>query len=137
MKWISRILLFLLLILQNSCEELYFYDCADCLEVEPIDCILNINVNSVFNSTNYYTITVYQGKVEDNIIIEQVSSRQNINVTVQLNKEYTVEVRNTVNGIDYISISSTTPKVKYMENYCEVPCYFIKNNTINAKIKYY
>lgn len=137
MKWLSGILLFFLLLMQSACEEIFFYNCADCLESEPVEGTLYINVSSGYNQFTTYQITVYQGKVEDNIIITELTSNTNVEIPVQLNKEYSVEVISTFNGVDYIAVASATPRVKFSEDYCEIPCYFIRDNKINARIKYH
>ncbi|MEE4116832.1 MAG: hypothetical protein V2I37_11720 [Marinilabiliaceae bacterium] len=136
MKWLSGILLFFLLLMQSACEEIFFYNCADCLESEPVEGTLYINVSG-YNQFTTYEITVYQGKVEDNIIIAELTSNTNVEIQVQLNKEYSVKVISTFNGIEYIAVSSATPRVKFSEDYCEIPCYFIRDNEINARIKYH
>ena len=90
-----------------------------------------------YNLDEDYRVTVYQGRLEDDVVIAERVTRSNFEMIVPLNIEYTVKAVYIKGDITYISINSTTPKVEYLEDYCETPCYFVKKNKINMRIKYY
>ncbi len=137
MKTGLKILLLLFLLIQSSCEDTIIYDCEDCNEKEPYDCELSIKLSS-FSATDYYHLTIYQGKIEDDIVIyDGVERLESIKIRVPLNAEYSVKAVYTKGERLFISINSIFPKVEYREDYCDVPCYFIKDYKVDMRIKYY
>lgn len=137
MRALIKTSLFLLLISQTSCEDMNFYNCNNCFEDEPYECELEITLSTVYNAVENYYITVYLGKVEDNNIIYEQDVTDSFSLTLPLNSEYSVKAIYTRNGNDYVSINSSFPKVKYLDNYCETPCYIIKGDKIDMRLKYY
>ncbi len=138
MKTGLKILLFLFILMQSSCEDTIIYDCDDCYEEEPYDCELSIKLSSSYSATDTYHLTIYQGKVEDDIVIyDNVERLESFKIRVPLNAEYSVKAVYTKGERLFISINSIFPKVEYLEDYCDVPCYFIKDNEVDMRIKYY
>lgn len=138
MKIGLKILLLLFLLMQSSCEDTIIYDCEDCNEEEPSDCDLSIKLSTVYSATDTYRLTIYLGKVEDDMVIyDQVERLQSFKIRVPLNSEYTVKVVYKKDEKFYISINSIFPRVEYLEDYCEVPCYIIKDDKVDMRIKYY
>ncbi len=137
MKTGFKIIFLLFLMMQSSCEDINIYDCKDCNEEEPYDCELSVKLNNVYNAVDSFHVTIYQGKVEDDIVIYDQRVGDSFSLWVPLNSEYSVKALYSKGENQYISINSTFPRVKYREDYCDVPCYFIKDNEVDMRIKYY
>jgi len=129
-------ILLALMILMTACEELYIVDCSQCQTTEPTTCMLEIQLGEGSFNTNY-DVTIYRGRIEDGVIIENLQTSESINYTVALNSEYTVTSTFTVNGKEYTAIDATRPKVDLITDMCEETCYWVYNNSVNLGIKYY
>jgi hypothetical protein len=138
MKTIIRGLIFLILIAFFSCENGFLINCPDCLSEEPSDATLIIKLNTYDESSgNPVAVNIYEGNIEDNILIQSFQAREStIQHQVLLNKKYTVTATYAINGINYIAIDSATPKVKYNKSQCDNPCYIIYGERLNLKLKY-
>lgn len=123
--------------MQTSCEDVNLYNCEDCLTTEPSTCFLDIKLSESYNQSYESHIIVYQGKVEDNIIIDDRYTDNDFVLEVSLNKEYSVKSSTTRGGVLYVTINSVTPKITYQEDYCETPCYFVNDNKLDMRIKYF
>ncbi len=138
MKTGLKILLLLFLLMQSSCEDTSIYNCDDCNEEEPYDCELSIKLYNAYNTVENVHVTIYQGKVEDDLVIyDRIERAESIKIRVPLNAEYSVKSEYTNGERRIISINSIFPKVEYLEDYCDVPCYFIKDYKVDMRIKYY
>jgi len=132
-----KVIFLVFILLQTSCEDMNFYNCEDCLSIEPATCILDIVLTSTSAANYDYHVIVYQGKVEDNIVIDDRYTSNNFEFEVSLNKEYSVKASMVRGGVTYVSINSVTPMVSYQEDYCETACYFVIDNKVDMKIKYF
>ena len=121
----------------TACEDFYIVDCDKCELIEPITCTLRIELGEVLGSNTLYDVTIYRGKIEDGVVIYNVTSHTSVNYTVGLNSEYTVTASVVINGKEYTAVDSTRPRVDVITNSCEETCYWVVNNTVNLKIKYY
>jgi hypothetical protein len=139
MKVIIRWTFFLVLIVFFSCENGFFISCPDCLDEEPSNTLLTIKLEDSSNSSSKSipTISIYEGNVEDNILLHRVqTSETTIEQQVLLNKKYTVTALYLINGKKYIAIDSATPRVKYDKAQCDNPCYFVYDKNLNLKLKF-
>ncbi len=137
---ITKILILSLLLsfcFLTACEEIYIVDCDKCELIEPITCTLRIELGAVLGSNSLYDVTIYRGKIEDGVVIYNVTSHTSLNYTVGFNSEYTVTASVVINGKEYIAVDATRPKVDVITDACEETCYWVVNNTVNLKIKYY
>lgn len=137
MRKFALILLFLVAICVFSCENMPIINCSDCLQTEPAnaDITLNLDVNAISAE-----ITVYEGDIEDNIIFSSFNhSGSETTVNVTLNKKYTFTAlyRYQNTRSTYTAVDSALPRVKYDESQCDNPCYFIYDNKVNLRIKYH
>ena len=136
-------LIFILLIMCFSCEDTTCYtceengwliNCSECGTEEPLDAILKITLT---NTEASVLITVYEGELEDSVFYKSsVTDGAVYNFTVSLNKKYTVTAEYQINGRTYIAVDTATPRVKYTEDQCEDPCYFVYDRKINLRLKY-
>lgn len=134
---IKKIFFFLALVFCFSCEEQgWLVKCPDCTAEEPLEAILEIKLDSKFKST-IILINVYEGNIEDSVLFRSFETgRDYTDITVPLNKKYTVS--STYNSTDtyYIAVDSATPRVKYDKYQCDDPCYFVYDRIIDLRLKY-
>jgi hypothetical protein len=132
---IKRIFIFTLLVVCFSCEDLgWITDCNDCTQTEPDDVNLIIKLTSKDSPVK---ISVYEGEIEDSVLYSYAEIwGESYTPGVKLYKKYTVAAIYQINGNTYVAIDSANPKVKYTEDQCEKPCYFIYDRTIDLRLKY-
>lgn len=136
MKAVLKILSLLFISILFSCEEMIIFDCNECFPKEPTSCYLNILVG---NQGDYYPyqVVIYQGRIEDGIIIKSFATSASTSIKVNLNLEYTGVSTIEISGKTYRSINSVTPRAKELVDYCEETCYVIKDDVLDLKLKYY
>jgi hypothetical protein len=129
--------IFIILVFVFSCEEQgYFISCSDCFEDEPVNTSIDINIDILGN--NGTLINVYEGKLEDNILLKSFTAREN-NTSVNaltLNKKYTITATYFISNSYYIAVESAIPRVKYNKDKCENPCYSVYDRVVDLKLKY-
>jgi hypothetical protein len=143
MKIILKSFFFILLIMCFSCEDTTCYtceengwliNCNECFTEEPSEAILKI---SLTNTEASVLLTVYEGELEDSVFYKSaLTDYSDYNFAVILNKKYTVTAEYQINGKTYIAVDTATPRVRYTEDQCEDPCYFVYDRKINLRLKY-
>jgi len=124
-----------------SCDEKpLLISCDECTEKEPdyATLIIKLDKNIIEEFSPSAVVRIYEGKLEDNILIETyyVPNLKFV-INVALNKKYTVTATYTdERGVVYIAVDSAYPRVKYEKSQCENPCYYIYDRTVNLRIKY-
>jgi hypothetical protein len=133
---IARALVLTFLIILFSCEENgKVIDCKDCTSYEPADAILKAEV--VPNSSTGVWIKLWEGKLEDNILVDSVKIfNTSYEIKVALNKSYTITATYRIDNKIYTAIDSATPRVRYTTDYCEEACYYIYDHTFDLRLKY-
>ena len=122
-----------------SCEEGYLTDCSECKAGAPEDASLKILVGYPHHTVLNMVVTIYDGTIEDNIVIV----RYNYNdlyaerrVVVVLYKNYSATTEFTYNGQTYITMAAICPKVRYEKNACGDPCYYVYDNILDLRLRY-
>lgn len=143
MKVILKLLIFTMLIICFSCEDSTCYtceengwllNCSECIIEQPLEAILKISLSNTEASA---LITVYEGELEDSVFYKStVTDGAVYNFTVVLNKKYTVTAEYQINGNTYIAVDTATPRVKFTEDQCDEPCYFVYDRKIDLRLKY-
>ena len=120
-----------------SCDEkIILVKCADCTEEEPVEANLEVKLD-VYQSLASRTINIYEGDIEDNILLGTFFSSDDIwRHSVPLNKKYTLTATYKIGEITYVAVDSATPRVRYEKEQCENPCYVVYDKTVNLRIKY-
>jgi hypothetical protein len=121
-----------------SCDKQgFFVVCDECKEFEPVNISLNVKIDS-FGATGFNCIVkVYEGNLEDSLLLATYwGDKSPISVPATINKKYTITATYRYFGSTYISVNSTTPKVRYETDFCEKPCYYVYNRNVNLKLKY-
>ncbi len=132
----NLLIVFLLLVI-FSCEKGYITDCREC----STDGIGDVKLKLYIGSTSYdpasRRITVYEGAIEDSLILSRFSTHAGyIEYDALLYKDYTVTVEFVRNGKTNISIDAACPQLRYDENTCNEPCYYIYGNIIDVRLRY-
>lgn len=130
--------LFLALLFCFSCEdtEPLIINCAECLLYEPDEAEITIKLENV-SSQELTIVKIYTGYLEDNLLYKTISaSSGSISTKVPFNKIYTVTATYFIDGTFYTAVDTFTPRVKYEEEQCVDPCYYVYDNDINLRLKY-
>lgn len=122
-----------------SCDKLpLIIQCKDCTESEPDAAILNAKLEDPSDGSYDTEINIYEGNIEDSILVSSYKwSMGTWSMEVSLNKKYTVSATYQYKGIRYIAVDCATPRVKFDTRQCEKPCYYVYNNNLDLRIKYY
>jgi hypothetical protein len=132
---LTGILLFFTIVLLFSCEKLnLLVNCTECQAEEPIEAVLTINLSTEYGET---FINIYQGYLEDSVLFSSIrtfSSEENL--TVPIDKKYTLTAKYLYSGSIYYAVNSVTPRVKYVKDQCNDPCYYIYNDKVDLRLKY-
>lgn len=131
----GRLILFFSLIMFFSCEEEGFIvDCSECITEEPTDASLEMKIDE---NDSPVIIEIYSGILQDSILFRTIeTNRSQLVVSVPLNNMYTVTAKYNRDGKTYIAIDTAYPRVRFEEDQCDDPCYFIYNKNLNLKLKY-
>jgi len=125
-----------------SCEEQpLFTNCEDCYPEEPTETniVMKLDPNFGNSSPTIVTVKVYEGNLEDNILLEEYNTKSaKFEIMVDLNKLYTFTATyNDGNGNTYIAVDSATPRIRFEKNICEEACYWVYDKVVNLRIKYH
>ena len=136
MERITKAILLLIMTILFSCEEKgLITDCNDCTPDEPLTAILEADIDADYGKG--VIIMVWEGRLEDNLLLDSLkimtSSYQR---KVNINQTYTLTATYTVNNKKYTAVDSATPRVRYTTDYCEEPCYYVYDLSLNLRLKY-
>lgn len=136
MKLLLRILFLLLLVISFSCEEQGIgLNCSDCLETEPVEAELEIKLDR--NNYAQTVVRIYEGNLEDSVLIGTFNqSSAKLYHEVSINKKYTVTATYLISDVTYVAVDSATPRVKYVKDQCDDPCYFVYDKILNLRLRY-
>lgn len=141
MKLLYRILFLLSLTFFLSCEEKgWIVKCPDCTDKEPENAKLTVKLDMPAVNMIPVKLNVWEGNLEDSIIYRQLVTnpgQTSTIISVPVNKKYTVTATYTRNGDTYTAVDSAFPRIKYDEEQCDNPCYYVYDRTINLKLKYF
>lgn len=144
MRIARKLLLLAILVFSFSCEEeVTIVNCQDCVSEEPLNTSLEIKFDAGSNGNDTF-IKIYEGNLEDSILYssQQIYSSQQsntfhlLNVTVAINKKYTVTATYHIGDNYYTAVDAATPRVKYEKSQCDDPCYFVYDKVIDLRLKY-
>jgi len=139
MKILVRITLFLIMVFIFSCEKsgFVFIYCPDCQSEEPQKANLDIKLSIPKDPTSAVTVKIYEGNLEDSILYATLLTYSRIvNYWVLMNKKYTVTARYYIPGNTYTAVDAVTPRVRYDEDQCKEPCYYVYNKTVDLRLNY-
>lgn len=129
----------LLMLLLFSCEDGYLTDCSECNpDRQQTKALMRVLVGPIPVNINQI-VTIYEGAIEDSIIIVRYSYGDlylDRRVAVVLYKDYTATSEFTYNGKKYILTAAASPKLRYDENTCDNPCYYVYDNVLDLRLRY-
>jgi len=133
----SNLLIVLLLLVIFSCEKGYITDCRECVKDGIGDVKLKISVGSTYFDPVHRTVTVYEGALEDSLILMRFEPQTGyMEIDAMLYKNYTVTLELVSNGEKYTAIDAACPQVRYDESSCDEPCYYVYNNIVDLRLRY-
>ena len=135
MRRFAGILFFTILVICFSCEEKgLFADCSGCTTSEPGLTNLIIKLSEARNDI---IINIYEGEIEDSILYGTVKTQSlDFNYQVGLNKKYSITATYLIEGNIYVAFDSAIPRVRFTEDQCDEPCYFVYDRVVNLRLKY-
>jgi hypothetical protein len=136
MTKIIRIVFLFTIILLFSCEDNKFYtNCEECTSEEPVTAVLRAVLDPYHNSG--VLVMVWEGRIEDNILFDSIRVfKSSYERVVPLNRTYTITAKYQIEDKEYTAVDSATPRVKYTEDLCEEPCYYIYDRWYDLELKY-
>ncbi len=82
-------------------------------------------------------LNIYEGELEDSVLYRSVFPTGSVyNISVVLNKKYTVTATYFIDGNTYTAVDSATPRVRFTETQCEEACYFVYDRELDLRLKY-
>lgn len=135
----TSILTALFMILLLSCEEGIIIDCNNCY-TGPLEYVsLKINITGRNYIPSNALITLYEGSVEDSVILMQYYIQGSTTITTYdalLYKNYTATLEFNIGGQDYVTVDATYPQARYEESACNEPCYYVYDNVLDLRLRY-
>ncbi len=129
-----------LLTLLFSCEDSIVSDCRDCYPESTPPAQLKI----LYRNPDYVPlnpkVTLYEGAVEDSIIIRKYNIEMPVSyieVDAILYKDYSATLEFFIDGRRYITTAAACPKAGFDESSCEEPCYFVYDNVLDLRLRYH
>lgn len=129
----------LLLMLLFSCEEGYLTDCNECYASDSYNVVLYIRYRNLEAVPGNPIVTLYEGNVNDSLILEKYYITDPYSVTryyAMLYKDYSATLEFMLDGKKYIVTGAACPKVRYDETTCEEPCWYVYDNVIDLRLRY-
>ncbi len=135
---IKAFLIFILATLFASCEDLEIVDCSECYSDPPSETVIYVKIDNNYTDNENVEISIYDGDYEDGILHYSFYLRSSSDTPVRLSidKKYTFTATYYIEGKSYIVFDTTTPTIEYSSDGCESPCYYVKEDRVNLKLKY-
>lgn len=129
-----------LVVLLLSCDENIAKNCMDCNPVGIQTAPLIIKHRSLEYNIVNPKVTLYEGAVEDGIILAEYFSEEQIlsfSFDALLYKDYTATLEFTLDGRNYITTAGACPQLGYDDTSCEAPCWFVYDNILDLRLRYH
>lgn len=129
----------ILLTLLFSCEDSFVGDCSECFPEGAPQAKLKILIRNPDYVPVNPVVTLYEGAVEDGIIINQFSLEEAYSYVEEdaiLYKDYSATLEFMLDGRKYITTAGARPQTGYDKSTCEEPCYFIYGNVLDLRLRY-
>jgi hypothetical protein len=140
MRIVTKYIIFLSLLIIFSCEKRgLIVNCKDCFSKEPAKATIEVKLDPYHPGIDSYAalIKVYEGNLEDSLVIGSYSiADSEWEFEVDINKKYTFTATYATSKATYIVVDETYPKVRYENEQCTDPCYFVYDKKVNLKLKY-
>ncbi|MBN1108764.1 MAG: hypothetical protein JXR66_02905 [Bacteroidales bacterium] len=132
-RTIGGVVLFSMLTAFFSCEEFIIVDCEECVENEPVEVYLIMQLD--INQTGV-EVSIYEGFVEDSILFHRFTSySEEAYYKAPMNKSYSLTAKYMINDMTYYVVDAITPRLVYEKEKCSEPCYFVYDRKVNLKLR--
>ena len=130
--------IFLLALMFASCEYMEIVNCSECYSEPPSETYIYVKINDKYTNHESVEIKIFDGDYEDGILHYSFYLRSSSDTPIMLSidKKYTFTATFNVDGKSYIVFDNVSPTIEYSSNGCESPCYYIKDDQVNLKLKY-
>lgn len=128
-----------ILTLLLSCEDSFVSDCSECYPEGVPRAQLKILYRNPDRIPINPKVTLYEGAVENGIIINQYFIEEGVSfieVDAILYKDYSATLEFNFDGRKYITTAGACPKVGFDNSSCEEPCYFLYDNILDLRLRY-
>lgn len=136
----GSIMVILAVLLVFSCEKGYMTDCRECDPEYPVQPLLKIYYRNPETIPLNPKVTLFEGAIEDSIIIRIFYLDEPLSFLTFdaiLYKDYSATLEFINDGQKYITTGAARPKVRYDETSCDEPCYYVYDNVIDLRLRYY
>ncbi|HEX2921177.1 MAG TPA: hypothetical protein VHO50_08435 [Bacteroidales bacterium] len=134
MRYFFIILTYIVSAFLFSCEDTPIINCADCRSEEPTNATIEVRID---DWRSLIIVEVFSGNLEDRILyISYHATGPEVNISLPVNNVYTITATYDIEGKTYVAVDSVYPRVKFSEDQCDEPCYYIYDKTVNLKLKY-
>lgn len=135
----TSLALVILILVSLSCEDGYLTNCEECYASPDYSVVLEIRYRNPDLIPSNPVVTLYEGNVSDNIILEKYYINEPVSYIryyAILYKDYSATLEFTYNGQKYITTAAACPKVRYDETTCDEPCWYVYDNIIDLRLRY-
>jgi len=139
--------IFLVFTLLFSCEydedvlkDFSIINCNECTADEPFAAVIRIKLADPYkfgSADERIFIDIFEGNLEDEVLfMSYVTSGSETNLSLPINKKYSITATYYIDNKTYIAVNSVTPRVKYNDSSCDEPCYYTSPGSLNLKLKH-
>lgn len=140
MKKTTYIILLCVITFIFSCEKGgLLAPCKDCYLEEPDMATMLIKLNTYNGSTGYFTVlvNVYSGNLEDSILIaSDITNNSEWEFEGYFDKKYAFTATYVSSNNTYTAVGGAFPRVRFVKDHCEEPCYLVYGHKVNLRLKY-
>lgn len=118
-----------------STEDFQVVDCSECYTDKPEFSEAKISV-TIDDENLQVPITVYLGSYDDGLIVYEDITTIRLNYVWLKNEvDYTLVAEYTRNGRTVNVVNGLTMKIRKDYENCNEPCYYVRNRSVNLKLK--
>ncbi len=130
----------MLIFLHTACSDKIFtgnVNCDDCYTDKPqnVDLIIEVTLSGEYPEV---PIAVYQGNVEDDLVISRDTVQEDNNpyyLLVTPDKRYSVIATYAKTGSVLYAVDGTKPRILKVTDACDSECYVLEDVRLNVRVK--
>jgi len=131
------VILFLLIFSPLSCEDsILSVDCDECFT--DLTNMYSLEIKISFDEENSAVpITIYRGNIDDGVVISEdtVYANPYYSIDVEFGHRYSAIASYRHNGRIIYAVDGRVLKKKYEKSSCDEPCYVIKGDVLDLRLK--
>ena len=134
---IKSLVLFSVMTVFASCEEMSLPPCEECYEDAPTEVTIDITLFNKYIAQCDITPVIEIFDDDNKILITSFTATSDCHSpSLPVDRRYIFSASFRINGKTYYASDSVTPKIKYNKSECEYSCYYIQNKEVNLALKY-